>query len=178
MNWRSLLILSVAWGSGCTPSPPAPSTAQWDSSAAQEARAQVEKTMSAFAAMNVEDFKAGLAEDVISFELDLENKPLRLGSRNDAIRFAEESFAGVKKMGATLALDFHTTTCRATTTLAYCTVEFDLKVKMADGNTMTQPSRNSVVLFKGQDGWKWSHWHSSLAVAPAPPPASQPPSAR
>ena len=137
--------------------------------APQDVRAQVEATMGAFASMDLEGFKAGLAEDVVAFEMDLEGKPVRLGSRDDAVRYAEEMFAQVKKMGASMKLDVHSTDCRANSTLAYCTVEFDFTATMADGSTMLQPSRNSVVLQKGDDGWKWTHWHSSLAVLPAPP---------
>ena len=125
--------------------------------------------MDAFASMDVEGFKVGLADDVVAFEMDLEGKPVRLGSRADAIRYAEEMFAQVK-MGASLRLEIHSSDCRATSTLAYCTVEFDFKATMPDGSTMSQSSRNSVVLRKADNGWKWTHWHSSLAVLPAPPP--------
>lgn len=142
---------------------------EWDEAAAGEVRAQVERTMQAFAAMDREAFAAGLAADVVSFEIDLEGKPVRLGSRDDAVRYAEETFAELEKMGASLQLDIHANDCRATETLAYCTVEFDLDAAMADGSTMSQPSRNSVVLRKGDDGWKWAHWHSSLAAPPSPP---------
>ena len=74
-------------------------------------------------------------------------------------------------MGASLRLDVHSSDCHATSTLAYCTVEFDAKATMADGSTMSQPSRNSIVLRLGVAGWKWAHWHSSLAILPAPPSA-------
>ena len=125
--------------------------------------------MAAFVAMDLAGFEAGLAEDVVSFEMDLEGKPVRLGSRDAAGRYAEEMFAELKKMGAGLKLDIHSLDCRADPRLAYCTVEFDLKATMPDGSTMLQPSRNSVVLRKIDGGWKWTHWHSSLAVLPAPP---------
>lgn len=146
-----------------------PTSVQWNDAVMQQVRAQVERTMGAFASLDLEGFRAGLAEDVVAFEMDLEGKPVRLGSRPEAIRYAEEMFAQLKKMGARLKLDIHSTGCRATSTLAYCTVEFDFKATMADGSTMSQPSRNSVVLRSGDDGWKWAHWHSSLAVPPAPP---------
>lgn len=146
-----------------------PNTEQWDYAATQEVSAQVERTMGDFASMNLEGFKAGLAEDVVAFEMDLESKPVRLGSRTDVVRWAEDVFAELKKMGARLKLDIHSRDCRATSQVAYCTVEFDLKATMSDGNTMSLPSRNSVVLRKGDEGWKWVHWHSSLAVLPLPP---------
>lgn len=109
--------------------------------------------------------------------MDLENKPVRLESRDEVGRWAEATFAEIKKMGAVLTLDIHSSKCRATATLAYCTVEFDVKSTMTGGTTMSQPSRNTVVLRKGDDGWKWMHWHSSLAPSPAPaesPAASSP----
>jgi ketosteroid isomerase-like protein len=167
-DWKRLSLLVLVLGAwGCTPAPP--TTAQWDEVAAQEVRTQVEGTMNAFVSMDLERFRAGLSEDVVAFEMDLENKPVRLGSRDEVGRWAEATFAEVKKMGAILKLDIHSSNCRATSTLAYCTVEFDFKATMADGSTMSQPSRNSVVLRKGEDGWKWAHWHSSLAVPLAPP---------
>ena len=159
MRWTRVMLLVPLLGA-CAGEP---------TRAPQQVPAQVARTMGAFAAMDLEGFKAGLAEDVVAFEMDLENRPVRLGSRDDAVRYAEEMFAQVKKMGASLTLDIHSTDCRASSTLAYCTVEFDFKATMADGSTMLQPSRNSVVLRKGDDGWKWAHWHSSLAVLPASP---------
>ncbi|MBI5745801.1 MAG: nuclear transport factor 2 family protein [Nitrospirae bacterium] len=175
MNWiRITFLLPVLGALGCTPAPQAPTKVQWNDAVAQEVRTQVEGTMGAFVAMDVERFKAGLTEDVVSFEMDMENKPVRFGSRDEVVRWVEATFAEVKKMGASLKLDIHSSSCRATQTLAYCTVEFDFIAKMADGNTMSQPSRNSVVLHKGDDGWKWTHWHSSLAVPPAPPPPPSP----
>ena len=168
MNCKRMTLTVLVLGAcGCTLAPPP--TAQWNDIAMQEVRTQVEGTMNAFVSMDVERFKAGLADDVVSFEMDLESKPVRFGSRDEVVRWAEATFAELKKMGASLKLDIHSSNCRATSTLAYCTVEFDLKATMTDGSTMSQPSRNSVVLRNGEDGWKWAHWHSSPAVPPAPP---------
>src|SRR5262249_2620925 len=127
------------------------------------ASAQVKTTMQAFAAMNVDGFKAGLAPDVLGYELDLENKPLRLASRDEAGRSPEGVFGDLKKAGATVTLDIDKLDCHAGANLAYCTVEFEFKAAMGDGTTMTQSSRNSVVLAKPGNEWVWTHWHSSLA---------------
>lgn len=172
MSGRRMVLLAIllaACAGETTPAEQTPAAVQRNDAAAREARAQVEKTMTAFAAMDREGFKAGLAEDVVAFEINLESKPVRLASRDESVRFAEETFAGIKKMDASMKLDFHATDCRATATLAYCTVEFDFKAAMPDGSTMTQPSRNTVVLRKGDDGWRWAHWHSSLSAAPPAP---------
>lgn len=171
MSGTRTILLATVLGV-CTGEPTqaqTPTAAPWNDAATQQVRAQVERTMGAFASLDLEGFKAGLADDVVAFEMDLDSKPVRLGSRQEAVRYAEEMFARLKKMGAKLKLDIHSTGCRAASTLAYCTVEFDFKAAMADGSTMSQPSRNSVVLRKGGDGWKWTHWHSSLAVPLAPP---------
>lgn len=85
--WRriGLLVLGLAaWG--CTLA--TPTTAQWDEVAARDVRAQVESTMNAFVSMDLETFRAGLAEDVVAYEMDLENRQLRLGSRDEVIRWA------------------------------------------------------------------------------------------
>ena len=94
-----------------------------------------------------------------------DGKPVRLGSRDEASLFAESTFAELKKMGATMTLDMHATDCHATVSAGYCTVEFDVRAKMSDGSTIVQPARNTIVLRKGADGWKWTHWHSSLSAA-------------
>src|SRR5712691_3473731 len=108
MSWTRVIVLVTLLGA-CAGEP---------TRAPQEVRAQVERTMGAFASMDLQGFKAGLAEDVVAFEMDLEGKPVRLGSRDEAVRFAEEMFAQVKKMGASLKLDIHSTDCRATSSLA------------------------------------------------------------
>jgi ketosteroid isomerase-like protein len=167
-----LLAVLLAACSGRSADGAASGAAGSDDAAAREARAQVERTMNAFAAMDSAAFAAGLAEDVVGYEFDLESKPVRLGSRADAARFAGEVFAQLGKMGARPSIEYHATACRAAATLAACTVEFDFAAKMADGSTMTQPTRNTVVLRRGDDGWRWTHWHSSPAGAPAPAPAA------
>ena len=168
---RTWTVLLATVLTACTgkPMPGTSAITEWKEDAAQEVRAQVQRTMAAFASGDLEGFKSGLADDVVAFEMDLESKPVRLGSREDVVHFAEATFAELKKMGATLKLDIHSSDCHATATLAYCTVEFDAKATMGDGSAMSQPSRNSVVLRKGETGWQWAHWHSSLAVRPPPP---------
>ncbi len=166
MSGTRIILLATVLGA-CTGAPTPPQTL--NDATKQEVRAQVERTMGAFTSMDLEGFKAGLSEDVVAFEMDLESKPVRLGSRDDAVRYADEMFAQLKKMGASLKLDVHSSDCRGTSMLAYCIVEFDFKATMPDGSMMSQPSRNSVVLRRGDNDWKWTHWHSSLAVPPTPP---------
>ena len=142
-----------------------------DSSAA-DVRAQVDRTMGAFAAMDAAGFEAGLAEDVVGFEMDLESKPVRLGSRGEAVKYADEMFAQLKGMGARLSLDVHSNECERSAELAYCTIEFDFKAAMENGDMMVQPSRNTVVLRRRDGRWEWVHWHSSLAAV-VPPASSE-----
>lgn len=170
MNRIWVLLLATGMGvyAGETVSAP-------KGSASPKLSAQVKKTMDAFAAMDLEGFEAGLAADVTAFEIDMDGKPVRLGSHGEVVRFARETFAQLKKMGASAKLDFHATDCRETAMLAYCTVEFDFNATMPDGSAMSQPTRNTILLRKVGAGWKWAHWHSSLAVLPAAPaPATAP----
>lgn len=145
----------------------------WNEAATQDARAQVEAMMNAFAAMDLQRFEAGLAHEVVGFELDLENKPVRLGSRSEVMSWVSGIVEELKKMGATIQLDVHASECHATPTLAYAAVEFDLIVTMPDGAKTTQPTRNTIVLRRETDGWRWAHWHSSLSagleIASEPP---------
>jgi len=171
---RLMFLASVLAVSGCArPSQSVPAT-QWDDTRASEVRAQVETTMNAFARFDLASFEAGLTPNVVAFEMDLETKPVRFGSRAEVSKWAEATFAELKKMGANATLDIHSNNCRATATVAFCTVEFDLKATMGDGTTMTQPSRNAVVLQNFGDGWKWTHWHSSPSGPAAQSAASTP----
>jgi ketosteroid isomerase-like protein len=170
MKWaRTVFLMPLLGGYGCTPPAQVPSTAQWDDTAAQDVRKQVETTLNAFAAMDREGFMAALTEDIVGYDIDLDGKPVRLGSLDEAVGYFDEMSGQVKKMGGTMKIDYHSNRCRATSTLASCMVEFDFLATMADGKTVSQPSRLTAVLRKGNDGWKWTHWHTSLAVLPAPP---------
>jgi ketosteroid isomerase-like protein len=161
-----MVIVASMLAACSSPRSPDAASVQWSDSAAQQARAEVVRTMNAFASMNVNTFKAGLDEGVVAFEMDGEGKPVRLGSRGAAVQYANTMFSQLRSASARIKLDIHSTNCRATAALAYCTVDFDAKVTMPDGSTMSQPTWNTVVLRKGEDGWKWIHWHSSLSVAP------------
>ena len=151
-----------------------PPTTHWNDAATADVKAQVERTMNAFAAMNVDSVKAGLAPDVTAFETDLDGKPVRLGSRDDVVKFANDVFAAINKMGAKVALDVHSTDCHATVALGYCSVAFDFQMTAKDGKTTTQPSWNTIVLDRTENGWEWKHWQSSAApTAPAPTAAAR-----
>lgn len=152
---KSLRIIFLALAVSACATAPTKST--------QDVRAQVERLMGDFVAMQLESVKAGLTEDVVAYELDLDGKPVRLGSRDDVVRYAEDLFAQVQKMGAILKLDIRANDCRVNASLAYCTVEYDFKAMMADGGAMVQPSRTTFLLHKGGDGWKVTHWHTSLS---------------
>ncbi len=166
------LALLAALLAACTGSPAHEGyTPRWNAAAAQDAEARMTATMNAFAAMDVQEFAAGLAEDVTGYEFDLDGKAVRLGTRAEAERFASETFARLHAMGATLSLDYHARSCRATSAMAFCTVEFDLHAAMPDGGALSQPTRNTVVLGNGPDGWMWLHWHSSPA---GPAPSTEP----
>ena len=167
-TWVVVLAALLCACAGTTAGPQAAAPA-WDDAAAQEARLEVEGAMNAFAAMDLEGFTSRLSEDAVAYEFDLENKPMRLGSRDEVAQWFGGILAELKEMGATVTLDVHSTDCHATAGLAYCTVEFDLNVALADGGALSQPTRNTIVLREGDDGWKWMHWHSSPAELPEAP---------
>lgn len=173
MRLRATVLIAVL-AAACTQSQPKTDTAammvQWDSTAADEARAVVQKGFDAVAAMDLEGVKSILAQDVFlpTFDLDLENKPVRMATRDEATKYVEDTFAEVRKMNATVKVATKGIDCRATATFGVCTSEYDFSAAMADGKMMTQPSRITIALAKEADGWKWIHWHSSLSSAPPP----------
>jgi ketosteroid isomerase-like protein len=155
-----ILVLSTATA-GASPEPSAASD-------------QVTRTMDSFVAMDVEALQVGLAEDVTAFEMDLEGNPIRLWSRDEVAGWAAAIFADLGAMGASISIHIHEKECHTGSTLAYCTVEFDLDVVLPDGSVMSQPTRNSIVLGLGDEGWKWVHWHSSPLTPLAPPAVTEP----
>ena len=81
--WRTWTVLLATLLAACggKPTPGTSDISEWNEAATQEVRAQVQRTMAAFASADLEGFKSGLADDVVAFETDLESKPVRLGSR-------------------------------------------------------------------------------------------------
>lgn len=144
-------------GGGTTPA--------WDEAATKEARTFVEKMFTVWEAQDLDAFTALLAKDVYmtSFDMDLENKPIRMGTREEAVAYAQSMFAEMKKSGGKLTIKRGTIDCRATSSLAYCAMDFEFDVTMPDGAKVSQPTRASGCLRHGADGWKWVQWHSSLA---------------
>lgn len=170
MHRVSMLILAatvVACTAKTTPAPDAPATVQWDSATAGEVRSVVERGINAFAQLDVEGVKAVMSDDWTfnSFDTDMENKPLRLATRNDVIKYSEAVFADVKKLNATLKIDAKSLECRGTSTLAYCVLDHEVTATVPQGKPMVQPQRATFVLAKGVDGWKWVHFHSSAGPA-------------
>ncbi len=174
MRLAALLVAVTLSACGTTtPEPSASASIQWDSTAASEARAVVERGVRAFESMDVEGVKSVIADRwaTPSFETDMENKPVRMATYADGIKYAEDIFAAVKKMGASLKVDVKDMTCRGTSTLQYCVMDHDVIATMADGKPAVQPQRATIVLGKGQAGWKWLHWHSSAGPAASAPAA-------
>jgi ketosteroid isomerase-like protein len=155
-----MLLAGCAGGSASRPNPA--NAVESSGKTVEEVRAQVEKTMTAFAALDLDAFKAALAEDVVAYEIDSENKPVRLESRAEVSRWTKSIFGQLKAMGAATRLDFASIDCRAAGALAYCVADFTFTVTMPNGKALSQPSRNSIVLRKEVGGWKWAHWHSSV----------------
>jgi hypothetical protein len=92
---RTRTIVLVAAFGACsgkpTPAPPTLTIAQWDTAAAQEARAAVEKTGNVFASQDLDGLEATLAPDgtIASFELDLDGEPVRSDRATTASRTAK-----------------------------------------------------------------------------------------
>jgi ketosteroid isomerase-like protein len=154
-----------------TPEPNDVSSTQWDITAAAEARAVVEQGVRAFESSDLEGVKAVLAESwtTPAYDTDFENKPLRMATQADVIKYAEDTFAEVKKMGATLKIAVKDIACRATSTLAFCVIDHEVTATMANGQSAVQPQQATFVLAKAPAGWKWVHFHSSPGRTPAAP---------
>lgn len=144
-------------------------SAMWDEAAAKEARAVVDRGLSALDKMDIAAFKAVAAPDLTAYDIDLDSKPVRMTSLAESKKYVEDIFAGAKKMGASLRFERRATDCRATSAIAYRTLEYNFVAAMPGGSEVSQPSQTTAILAKGKDGWKWTHWHTSLSSPPAAP---------
>lgn len=145
----------------------------WDEGASRNVLASTEKLfMGVVEQMSVEPLKPHLASDIVAYDIDFEGKPVKITSRDEAIRYFETIFSEAKKVGAKARIDKKSFTCRATSSMAFCLFEYDFVAVMPDGATMTQPTQTTIVLNKVGDTWQWTHWHSALSApvpsAPAP----------
>jgi ketosteroid isomerase-like protein len=145
-----------------------PPAAIWDDAATREVRRVLDKQMDAIVAMDSAGVDAAMGNDVSGFDIDMDGKPVRMGSRAEAVRYFNDIFAWAKKTGARLRVDRKSTDCHATPTLAVCALEYDFVAMMPDSSTVAQPTRTTVVLRRSDDGWKWVQWHSSFSALPAP----------
>src|SRR5262249_52275492 len=134
-----------------------------------EARGAVEQTIAAYSKGDTAALGRALADDawLPTFEIDLDGKPVRLATRADGVRYNNDVLAALQGMKATIKVELKSIEWRAAAGLAVCAIEHEPQVTTTDGKTMTQPSRATVVLRKGTDGWRWMHWHTSLSVAAA-----------
>ncbi|HJU72152.1 MAG TPA: nuclear transport factor 2 family protein [Gemmatimonadaceae bacterium] len=167
---RILILICGATLGACTANTASESNTaavQWDSAGANEARAAVERGVNAFSNMDIEGLRSVLATEgfTTSYDLDLENKPLRLATRDEAIKYAETTFAEVKKLNITPKIVIKNLDCRAASGLSYCVLEHDFVATMPDGKAMTQSYQATFALTKEADGWKWMHFHTSPAAA-------------
>ena len=177
---RLQTILVATLGACATepmPAPQTPATAQWDAGAAQEVQAEFARMFGMWEALDLEALKGELVEDgfLTSYDFDMDGKPMKMGSRDEAVRYMEAMIGPIKKSGGSFKIKQHSLECRATATLGYCAANFDLVATMADGTKMTQPTQVTGTMRKRDDGWKWTHWHSSLAQMPSPPTPAPPP---
>jgi ketosteroid isomerase-like protein len=139
----------------------------WDDEASRAARAVVEQGLASVERLDAEALRAMCTADLVAYDIDLESKPVRMGSLSDAVGYVAAMGAEAKKMNAKVKFENVTYNCHATSDLAYCLLEYDFVATMGDGTRMVQPSQTTVVLSKSDGAWKWAHWHTSLSGAPS-----------
>jgi ketosteroid isomerase-like protein len=156
----------VLFASGIASAEPKAAPSIWNAEAARAARTAVENGLAAVERLDAEALRALCTSDIVAYDIDLESKPVRMGSLDDAIAYVAAVSAGAKQIGATVRFENVKTDCRATSDLAFCLLEYDFAATMPDGSRAVQPSQTTVVLAKSGGAWKWAHWHTSLS-APA-----------
>jgi quercetin dioxygenase-like cupin family protein len=189
---RFCSIVALAALSACAPrnaAVNAPTTATWDDAAAAELRAAGEASMKAWETGDVATIRNGIASDgyLTSYDLDMMGQPVSFASGDEVAAYAQKMSDAMKAMGATCVMKITKNDCKATSTFGACVSEMEANMTMG-GKTETMWFRGTSVARKGEDGWKWTHWHGSLAklppmpatpaatpaIPPAPKPAGEP----
>jgi len=140
---------------------------KWNDDAAKAARAAVAQGLAAVERFDAEALRGLCTTDLVAYDIDLEGKPIRMGSLDEAISYVGGISAEAKKMGAHVKFENVEYNCRATSDVAYCLLAYAFVATMPDGARSVQPSQTTVVLTKTGGGWKWAHWHTSLSAAPS-----------
>lgn len=142
-------------------------TTKWNAEAARAARAAVEKGLASVETLDPEALRGQMIPGIVAYDIDLESKPIHMGSLDEALAYIGAMGAEAKKMGAKVKFENTKYDCHATADLAYCLLEYDFTATLPDGTRMVQPSQTTVVLSKIEGAWKWAHWHTSLSATPA-----------
>ena len=181
MRKQYIVLAAILTVSGCaTTRPPAatattPATVQWDEGVNAELVATMQRMNDAWSKGDLEGVRGLLADEsfVRSFDLDMTNRPIVFHSKAEVLAFAEQAFAEIKKMGATMQFTIKDIDCRATATFGVCAGQMDAAATMA-GKTEAMSFRLTAGLQKNANGWAVTHWHASSAHAPVAPVAAAP----
>jgi mannose-6-phosphate isomerase-like protein (cupin superfamily) len=163
-------------GCSCPPPPQAPTMAEWDAAAANEAKAQILDMFKRIDSGDTAGIEASLTEEgwVASYDHDGQGKPISYRSKKEAVELLKAMLEEAKKAGVKMSSNVKSHDCRATATVALCALEFDQSATTADAPASTMSFRATAGLRKGKDGWKWNMWHASFAKLPEPPPPPPP----
>src|SRR5262249_7370508 len=134
-----------------------------DAKAEQEVLNEMHRMHEAFDRGDVDAISRCISDDdfLFVYELDPEGKPVKLNSKQELVVFLQKTFKTFEAGNAVTEAKNPVMTARATSAYAVVTEECSLKVRIAGGKTQVQSLRATAVARKGDDGWKWTHWHMS-----------------
>lgn len=176
-GFLSAACVAIGCGGEATPPPVAPAPTTFERDAAAEAAAQdaVTGMLAALDAGDIATLGAFIAPDMlVSYDIDPENKPIALNSAEELRAYLGQMLSTIQGMGANVRSVITSLNCQASATLGVCVAEVN-QAFTVKGQTSTLPFRASMSLRKGSDGWKFTHWHASVAQVPPPPPEPPPP---
>jgi quercetin dioxygenase-like cupin family protein/ketosteroid isomerase-like protein len=167
VRWMSALALAILGSRAAA----APAASTWDPKAAGEVRAALDKMFAAIDALDMAGIRAAIAADAFqpSYDVDFEMKPVVYGSPDDVLKMFEGVAAQVKAAGGKLKTTATKADCKAVATLGVCAIDMEQSMMMPGAPAMTASYRATAVAHKDAGGWRFNHWHASLAKVPAPP---------
>lgn len=167
--------IAVACGGGTRQQPIGTTTmtsaapAEWDGQAAASLRSDVARLIVDLDGGNFGAIVAKLDDDVILFDLDANDRPIRADGLAGARRYYETLEDARRTQDLRTKTTLLRTDCLATTTVGHCAVELDQTIHL--GGRTTGPSRYRATFVARRRGpdWRFTHVHASLAAIPRSP---------
>lgn len=168
MQARKIVIVALL--TGCA----APPSSDWDPAAASALEGKIAGMFQALDSGNMDSVMTWADDEVVVYDFGPDNKPVSANGRAEA-QAMFDGYAKAFKEGMKIRSTVGRTSCKASSTVGHCAVEFDQTMSAGGQDMGPFKFRGTMVARKVGEEWKWTHWHGSFREMPEMPPAAPPP---